>query len=300
MNATGVAPIDFAHDRAEVARALDALVARRLAGESGPVSDAIRYALQGEGKRLRGILVLSSYRAAGGRGDASALAAAVETVHAYSLVHDDLPCMDDDDMRRGRPTVHRVHGVPAATAAGMAMVPLAAHAADAAAAELGLDLATRGAIVRTLMRASGAGGMIGGQLLDLEGEGLSLDLAQLERIHRCKTGALIEAAMRIGGLAARAPEAMLEAFGRYGAGIGLAFQIADDVLDITATTDQLGKTAGKDLQFRKSTYPALLGIAGAKARAESLVREACQGLQDQGALTPELEFLARFVVARRS
>ena len=243
---------------------------------------------------------MSAYRAAGGRGDPSALGAAVEVVHAYSLVHDDLPCMDDDDMRRGRPTVHKVYGVAAATAAGMAMVPLAAKAADEAAAVLGLDAAGRGAVVRTLMRASGAGGMIGGQLLDLEGEGLSLDLSQLERIHRCKTGALIEAAMRLGGLAARAPTPMQEAFGRYGAAIGLAFQIADDVLDITATTDQLGKTAGKDVAYRKSTYPALLGIAGAKARAESLVREACAGLAEQGALTPELEFLARFVVARRS
>ena len=297
---TGVTPIDFAHDRAEVARAIDELVVRELAGESGSVANAIRYALQGEGKRLRAILVMAGYRAAGGTGDVSALAAAVEVVHAYSLVHDDLPCMDDDDMRRGRPTVHKVYGVPAATAAGMAMVPLAAKAAAEAAEGLGLAPDVRGAIVRTLMQASGAGGMIGGQLLDLEGEGLSLDLAQLERIHRCKTGALIEAAMRLGGLAAGATPAMLEAFGRYGASIGLAFQIADDVLDITATTDQLGKTAGKDLQFRKSTYPALLGIAGAKARAETLVREACQGLQDQGVLTPELEFLARFVVARRS
>lgn len=300
MNATGVMPIDFAHDRAAVGRALEALVARRLAGETGPVADAIRYALQGEGKRLRAILVFSAYRAAGGRDDVSALAAAVEVVHAYSLVHDDLPCMDDDDMRRGRPTVHKVHGVPAATAAGMAMVPLAARAADEAAAALGLTSAVRGTIVRTLMQASGAGGMIGGQLLDLEGEGLSLDLEQLERIHRCKTGALIEASMRLGGLAAGASDGLLEAFGRYGASVGLAFQIADDVLDITATTDQLGKTAGKDLQFRKSTYPALLGIAGAKARAETLVREACAGLQAHGALTPELEFLARFVVARRS
>jgi geranylgeranyl diphosphate synthase type II len=299
-NETGVTPIDFGHDRAAVARALDALVARELAEQHGPVSDSIRYALQGEGKRLRAVLVMSAYRAAGGRGDAAPLAAAVEVVHAYSLVHDDLPCMDDDDMRRGRPTVHKVYGVPAATAAGMAMVPLAAKAADDAAAALGLDAARRGEIVRTLMRASGAGGMIGGQLLDLEGEGLSLDLAQLERIHRCKTGALIEAAMRLGGLAAGAPPAMVEAFGTYGASIGLAFQIADDVLDITATTDQLGKTAGKDVQFRKSTYPALLGIAGAKARAETLVREACQGLHEQGALTAELEFLARFVVARRS
>jgi len=300
VNATGVTPIDFAHDRAEVARALDELVARKLAGESGAVANAIRYALQGEGKRLRAILVMAGFRAAGGTGDVSALAAAVEVVHAYSLVHDDLPCMDDDDMRRGRPTVHKVFGVPAATAAGMAMVPLAAQAAAEAAEGLGLAPDVRGAIVRTLMRAAGAGGMIGGQLLDLEGEGLSLDLAQLERIHRCKTSALIEAAMRLGGLAAHATPAMMEAFGRYGASIGLAFQIADDVLDITATTDQLGKTAGKDLHFRKSTYPALLGIAGAKARAETLVREACQGLQDQGALTPELEFLARFVVARRS
>ena len=300
MNETDVAPIDFAAERAAVARALDVLVARLLAGETGAVSDSIRYALQGEGKRLRGTLVMAAYRAASGTGDVSALAAAVEVVHAYSLVHDDLPCMDDDAMRRGRPTVHMVHGVPAATAAGMAMVPLAALAADEAATALGLDAARRGEIVRTLMSASGAGGMIGGQLLDLEGEGISLDLAQLERIHRCKTGALIEASMRIGGLAAGAPGAMLESFAGYGAAIGLAFQIADDVLDVTATTDQLGKTAGKDLHFRKSTYPALLGVAGATARAESLVREACQGLRAQGALTPELEGLARFVVTRRS
>ena len=300
MNATGVAPVDFAHDRSAVAVALERLVEQKLDGETGPVAEAIRYALRGEGKRLRAILVIEGYRAAGGDADVSALAAAVEVVHAYSLVHDDLPCMDDDDMRRGRPTVHKVYGVAAATAAGMAMVPLAAQAAVEAAETLGLSPEVRSTIVRTLMRASGAGGMIGGQLLDLEGEGLSLDLAQLERIHRCKTGALIEASLRIGGLAAGATPAMLDAFERYGASIGLAFQIADDVLDITATTGELGKTAGKDVQFQKSTYPALLGIAGAEERAESLVREACRALQDQGVLTPELEFLARFVVARRS
>ena len=300
MNATRAAPIDFGKDRAQVARALEALATRYLADARGPVPDAIRYSLLGEGKRLRAILVLEAYRAAHGRGDASPLAAAVEVVHAYSLVHDDLPCMDDDDMRRGRPTAHKVFGVAAATAAGMAMVPLAAQAANDAAEALGLSATARGAIVRTLMQASGAGGMIAGQLLDLEGEGLSLDLAQLERIHRCKTGALIEASMRIGGLAAGASDDLLDAFGRYGASIGLAFQIADDVLDVTATTDQLGKTAGKDLHLQKSTYPALLGVAGAKSRAEVLVREACAGLQDHGVLTPELEYLARFVVARRS
>jgi geranylgeranyl diphosphate synthase, type II len=299
---TGAAstPIDFGADRARVARAIDALVARCLADCEGPVYDAIRYSLQGEGKRLRAVLLLSAYRAAGGQGDASGLAAAIEVVHAYSLVHDDLPCMDDDAMRRGRPTVHVVHGVPAATAAGMAMVPLAARAAYEAAEGLGLSAAEAADIVRVLMQASGAAGMIGGQLLDLEGEGRDLSLEELERIHRLKTGALIEASMRIGGLAARAPAALLEAFSTYGASVGLAFQIADDVLDITATTDQLGKTAGKDVEYRKSTYPALLGVAGAKARAEALVQEACAGLQAQGALTPELDFLARFTVARRS
>jgi geranylgeranyl diphosphate synthase type II len=300
VTGTGVTPIDFASDRASVARALEALTVRYLGGRDGVVADAIRYSLQGEGKRLRAILVIASHRAAGGTFDVSGLAAAVEVVHAYSLVHDDLPCMDDDDMRRGRPTVHKVFGVPAATAAGMAMVPLAARAAAESAADIGLAPQVAGEIVRILMRASGATGMIGGQLLDLEGEGLALDLAQLERIHRSKTGALIEAAMRIGGVAAGADASKLDALARYGASVGLAFQIADDVLDITATTDQLGKTAGKDLTFKKSTYPALLGIAGAKARAEALVQDACRGLADHGALTPELEFLARFIVARRS
>jgi geranylgeranyl diphosphate synthase type II len=287
-------------DRAEVARAVDALALRYLGDRDGAVAEAIRYALKGEGKRLRGALVMASHRAAGGMLDVCGLAAAVEVVHAYSLVHDDLPCMDDDAMRRGRPTVHVVYGVPAATAAGMAMVPLAARAAMEAALEIGLAPEAASEIVRVLMKASGASGMIGGQLLDLEGEGSDLDLASLEAIHRRKTGALIEASMVIGGVAAGASEPLLDALASYGASVGLAFQIADDVLDITATTDELGKTAGKDVAFQKSTYPALLGIAGAKARAEALVEDACGGLQAVGALTPDLEHLARFIVARRS
>ncbi len=298
---TAVQPeLDFAGDRAIVAAALERFVERYLGGMNGPVADAVRYSVEGAGKRLRAILVLSAYRAAGGNGDATGLAAAIEVVHAYSLVHDDLPCMDDDDVRRGRPTVHKAHGVAAATAAGLAMVPLAARAAGDAANELGLSEHVASEIVRTLMKASGAGGMIGGQLLDLEGEGTALSLEAMERVHRLKTGALINASVRIGGLAGGATLEMLDAFERYGSAIGLAFQIADDVLDITATTDQLGKTAGRDLALQKSTYPALLGLAGARMRAAALSEEACQSLQEAGIVSPALDFLARFIVARRS
>ena len=206
----------IAERRAAVDAALATIAADRLAGVPGPVADAIRYTLAGGGKRLRGLLLLAAYDAVGGRGDATALAAAIEVVHAYSLVHDDLPCMDDDDVRRGRPTVHRAFGVPVATAAGLAMVPLAARCAWDAAAALELPEAARGAIVQELMRAAGAGGMIGGQLLDLEGEGLALSLEALERIHSAKTGALITAAVVLGGRAAGASAGQLDAQRRAG------------------------------------------------------------------------------------
>ena len=271
-----------------------------VSASNAAVAEAIRYSLLGEGKRLRPILVLAAYEAAGGTRDASRLAAAVEVVHAYSLVHDDLPCMDDDDVRRGRPTVHRVYGVPAATAAGLAMVPLAVRCAIAGTRSLELGHAAAARIVAELMRASGAGGMIGGQLLDLQGEGRALTLHELERMHRAKTGALISAAVRIGALGAGASRDSERALDRYGEAIGLAFQIADDVLDVTATTDVLGKTAGRDLVLGKSTYPALLGIQGASARAAALVEEGCGALSGAGLLTPTLEHLARYVVSRRN
>lgn len=293
-------PTAFEAERAAVDRALVALCDRELADIPSRVGEAIRYALMGEGKRLRPVLTLAAYHAAGGGGDASDLAAAVEVVHTYSLVHDDLPCMDDDDMRRSRPTVHRVFGVHVATAAGVAMVPLAARCTWLAAQRLGLTDAVAAALVRELMAASGAGGMIGGQLHDLEAEGHSLSLAELEQVHRMKTGALIVASARLGGLAAGASERQLTALDRYARGVGLAFQIADDVLDVTATTDQLGKTAGRDVVLGKSTYPALLGVEGARSRAVQLVEESCFALADEGLLTPHLEFLARFIVTRRS
>jgi geranylgeranyl pyrophosphate synthase len=290
----------LARDRERVDAALRHLCDAELGGVTPVVADAIRYSLTGEGKRLRATLVCCAYRAAGGTRDAAGLGGAVEVVHAYSLVHDDLPCMDDDDMRRGRPTVHRVFGVPTATAAGLAMVPLAALMAVRQAASLGLSDPEGAAIVRELMQASGASGMIGGQYLDLAAEGRTLGLDALERVHRLKTGALITAAVRIGGLATRAPEPVLAAFTRYGAALGLAFQIADDVLDVTATSSELGKTAGRDEALGKSTYPALLGVDGAVRRAEAMADEACDALAEVGLLTPHLEQLARFSVARRS
>jgi geranylgeranyl pyrophosphate synthase len=292
--------IDFGPDRAAIDRALVSFCERYLDTLRSPVAEAIRYSLMGEGKRLRGILFLRAFEAAGGAGNATRLAGAVEVVHAYSLVHDDLPCMDDDDVRRGRPTVHRIYGVAPATAAGLAMVPLAALCAAEAARDLGLPDEAVGAIVRDLMVASGAGGMIGGQLLDLDGEGKPLALEELQCIHAAKTGALITAAATIGGRAAGASPHRIDALARYGEAIGLAFQIADDVLDVTATSDQLGKTAGRDLALRKSTYPALLGIDGAKSRAAALVEEGCTALDEVGLLTPALERIARFTVERTS
>jgi geranylgeranyl pyrophosphate synthase len=265
-----------------------------------PVDRAVRYSLVSGGKRVRGLLVIAAYRAAGGDKDVARLAAAVEVVHAYSLIHDDLPCMDDEDTRRGRPTVHVMFGVRAATAAGLAMVPLAVACTVNAARQLGLSDPVTGRIVRQLMQASGAGGMIGGQLLDLEGEGTSVALADLEYIHLAKTAALIAAAARVGGIAAGAGAAREAALDRFGTALGLAFQIVDDVLDVTATSDELGKTAGRDVALGKSTYPALLGVRGAASRAEALATSACDALRQDALLTPPLERLARFAVERRA
>jgi geranylgeranyl pyrophosphate synthase len=297
---SSTAAVAWTADRAAIDRALAGVCDRFAPSLGSRVGDAVRYSVLGGGKRLRGLLLLAAYRTAGGTSDASTLAAAIEIVHAYSLVHDDLPCMDDDDMRRGRPTVHRAFGTRVAMTAGVAMVPLAAAVAFDASRALGLPPSTCGQLVAELMRASGAGGMIGGQLLDLEGEGQPLALNDLERIHRAKTGALLCAAVRGGGIAARVNASQLAALSQFGNAIGLAFQIADDVLDVTATTDRLGKTAGRDVDLAKSTYPALLGVDGAKQRAESLVAEGCAALRAAGLLSLELDTLSRFVVERES
>lgn len=289
----------WAGRRVAIDAALAALSDRELSRLQAPIGEAIRYALSG-GKRIRGILLMAAYDAAGGTANASGLAAAVEVVHAYSLVHDDLPCMDDDDMRRGRPSVHRAFGVPAATVAGLTMVPLAVRATLDGAAAVGLDERAAAGAVGTLMRAAGAGGMIGGQLLDLLAEGRALSVDELDDIHRGKTAALIAAAATLGGLGAGANAGALAALGAFGSAIGLAFQITDDVLDVTGNSDTLGKTAGRDVALKKSTYPTLVGVANAELRARTLIETACGGLRSVGLLTPDLEGVARLIVERQS
>lgn len=276
--------------------------AERLRDEvGGRRGAALDYALRTPGKRVRSALVLAAYRSAGGTSaHAAELAAAVETVHAYSLVHDDLPCMDDDDLRRGRPTTHRQFDVPTATIAGFLLVPVAARVLAAAAERLGLGPAVLGRMAVELFEAGGIEGMVGGQWLDLEAERRRLTLEQLVAVHRGKTGALIRASCVVGGLAAEAPSAQLEALRAYGDDAGLAFQIADDVLDCTATSEALGKTAGRDAQLAKSTYVALLGVAGARAEAERLARRAVGHLDRAGVPSAALGALAGYIAARES
>ncbi|HVF39040.1 MAG TPA: polyprenyl synthetase family protein [Gemmatimonadaceae bacterium] len=290
--------IDSLADREAIEAAIADVCATDLAGLGSPVGQTIAYALSGGGKRLRGLLVLAAYRAAGGSSDASRLAAAVEILHSYSLVHDDLPCMDDDDMRRGRLSAHRAFTVKDATAAGATMIPLAVKTAHDAARRLRLPEHTCCTIVKVLMRAAGAGGMIGGQLLDLEAEGMALSREELDVVHAAKTGALITASAIVGALAAQAEDDQIRALDQYGTKIGLAFQIMDDVLDVTSSTAKLGKTAGRDAQLGKSTYPALLGVKSAIARAEALVEESRAALHTGGVFSAELDGIASFIVSR--
>ena len=291
---------DFGKARANVESRLDEICTTYLPGLPAPIGEAIQYGLKSPGKRLRPLLLLFAYRAAGGARDATMLACAPELIHAYSLMHDDLPCMDDDDMRRGRPTVHKVYGSRTAILAGVAMIPLATRVVRASALAMELPAQTTTGVLDTLLEASGAAGMIGGQLRDLTGEGVGLSLDQLEAIHSAKTGAIIVASVRMGGLAAGLDATGVAALERYGRSIGLAFQIMDDVLDVTSTTKVMGKTTGRDAELGKSTYPALLGVDGARKRAEALIGGALQSLADRDLLTQELSQVANFMITRTS
>jgi geranylgeranyl diphosphate synthase type II len=276
--------------------------ATRLAGAvPGTLGAAIAYALRSPGKRVRPALVLAAYRAAGGRSAAIAgIATAVEIVHTYSLVHDDLPCMDDDDMRRGRPTTHRAFDTAIATQVGYLLVPVAGEELAGAAAALELAPEAVGALAQELFEAGGIRGMVGGQWLDLEAERRSLSLAELTTVHRGKTGALIRAAAVLGGIAANAEPLVLRALRGYGEEIGLAFQVADDVLDATGTSEELGKPAGRDAVLAKSTYVSVLGVDAARAEAVRYQQRAVAELADVPLMTTSLVALARYIVTRPS
>jgi farnesyl diphosphate synthase len=282
----------------------DAVLARVLPPEDQPPAElhrAMRYAVLGGGKRLRPLLVYATGATFGApleKLDASA--AAVEIIHAYSLVHDDLPAMDDDNLRRGRPTCHVVFGEAMAILAGDALQALAfdalAHDASLAAAP-----SIHVEMLRTLAVACGSHGMAGGQAFDLAAVGSRLSPAELERMHVHKTGALIRASVRLGALAAGVGETgVLDALERYGHAIGLAFQIRDDLLDIEAGTDQLGKTAGKDAADDKPTYPAILGVEASRRELAHLTGAALAAIAPFGGRAKPLSDLARFVADRTS
>lgn len=287
--------------REQVDRLLGAWADRLHREVGGQEGEALAYALRTPGKRVRAALVVAAYRAVGGAAPGIAgVAAAVETVHTYSLVHDDLPCMDDDDLRRGRPTTHRRFDVPTATRVGFLLVPVAARVLAAAAEELALPPATLGWMAVELFQAGGVEGMVGGQWLDLEAENRSLPLPELIAVHRGKTGALIQAACVLGAIAARAGPAEVAALTAYGEDVGLAFQIADDVLDATGTSEELGKPAGRDAELAKSTYVKLLGIEGAKAEAQRLAGSAMRHLESAGVPSAALRALAGYIVTRNN
>ena len=276
-------------------RALAALTPR-VGPSLGPV---LRHGLLTDGKRVRPILCIAAYAACGGEVEEGCydLAASIEMIHAYSLMHDDLPCMDDAELRRGSPTPHHVFGARSTARAAATLIPGAALQAWRASLELGCPDDVAREIVRTLVRAAGAGGMVGGQALDLESEGRTLSADRLDRLHALKTGALLAAAPRIGGLAAGAGRRRIEALDRYGRALGLAFQIADDILDATSSADRLGKHPS-DQALRKSTYVSFYGLDGARRRALRQVSLASRALADAGLDSRPMAAIAEYVVHR--
>jgi geranylgeranyl diphosphate synthase type II len=263
--------------------------------------EAMRYSVMNGGKRVRPLLVYAACEALGGALDrADGAACAVELIHAYSLVHDDLPAMDDDDLRRGQPTTHKAFDEACAILAGdglqsLAFEVLADHRRNPQDAE------TRLQMIAALSAAAGPAGMVGGQAIDLGSVGLPLDQSALETMHRHKTGALIEASVRLGALASgQADELSLKALQQYARAIGLAFQVQDDILDVESDTATLGKTQGKDEANHKPTYPALLGLDAAKAYALELRDQALHLLRPFGSQAEPLRELARYIVERRS
>lgn len=260
------------------------------------IHKAMRYSIFAGGKRLRPVLCLAAAEACGGEiEDALAPACAVEIMHTYSLVHDDLPCMDDDDLRRGRPTSHKVFGEGMAVLTGDALLTevFSVIALTPATKRYGVK-----EYVEEIAHTGGSKKLIGGQVLDLEGEGKKLQKKDLVKIHEAKTAALLTASVRLGAMTANATPRKLEALTTFGYNLGLAFQVIDDILDVTQTTEKLGKTAGKDEAVDKSTYPAILGLEKSRKEAARLTRKALKSLEVFGKKGARLEQIARYLLER--
>ena len=260
------------------------------------IHKAMRYSLFAGGKRMRPALVLAAAEACGGRIDeAMPLACAVECIHTYSLVHDDLPAMDNDDFRRGKPTNHKVFGEGIAVRAGDALLTVAF---EIAAQAKGWPRYSHKDLILELAQASGSLQLIAGQVADLEGEGKDISLAELRYIHERKTSALLSASVRLGGMSANCTPKQLEALNDFGYHVGLAFQVIDDILDVTQSTEKLGKTAGKDVAAQKATYPRIVGLERSKKIAAQLTQKAYGALDIFGGKAVALRALAQYLLER--
>ncbi len=266
---------------------------------SGTLKEAVKYSVFAGGKRIRPILTICAAEAVGGNTDDAVTAgAAIECIHTYSLIHDDLPAMDDDDFRRGVPTSHKVFGEATAILAGDCLLT-AAFSILSDASRFSADGATLLRVIREIAVASGDKGMVGGQMGDLESEGKEIDLPSLEFIHVRKTGALIVASVRTGALLGGGTEPQIKALTDYAKYLGLAFQITDDILDVTGTRQEMGKSTGKDHVRGKATYPALLGLTESKERARELIDRALASLSDFDDARA-LQAIARMVIERQA
>jgi len=280
---------------AAVNRALEGLLPSA-ASKPQTIHRAMRYSLFAGGKRLRPALCLAAAAACGGdEADALPLACAIECIHTYSLIHDDLPAMDDDDFRRGKPTNHKVFGEGIAILAGDALLT---QAFEIAARCRGRPRYSSARIIQELARASGSLHLIAGQVADLEGEGKRISVEQLRYIHERKTSALLCCSARLGGMSANCTPTQLAALTDFGRHVGLAFQVIDDILDVTQTTEKLGKTAGKDTKARKATYPAIVGLTRSRQVAEQLTRRAFAALTAFRGKATALEALAQHLLQR--
>lgn len=283
---------------------VDQALDRWLPGEDtlpGSLHQSMRYSIFAGGKRLRPILMIAASEAVGGTArQVMHAACALEMIHTYSLVHDDLPAMDDDDFRRGRPTNHKAYGEATAILAGDALLTEAFRLlADADANRL-IAPATALRVIEIVARFAGSQGMVGGQIVDMDSEGKDIDFPTLEYIHTHKTGGLILASVQVGALLGGGDEEQIAALTRFGGAAGLAFQIADDILDVVGDQAELGKDVGSDQARGKATYPALLGLDEARQRANELCDIAVESLTPLGAAAETLQVLARYIVDRNS